>query len=74
MVTLPGSRYFLPAFPPLMLVMAAGLTRIAGSAEGVALLALFYGVSPLYLFVGWRNAAVNCLSTEHGLLAYYPDP
>lgn len=72
--TLSGSRYFLPAFPSLILVMAAGLTRMAETAERGAPLALFYGVSSLYLFVSWCHAAGNCFPTEHGLLAYYPDP
>jgi 4-amino-4-deoxy-L-arabinose transferase-like glycosyltransferase len=56
-LTLPGPRYFLPAFPAVALVMAWGLERVGEAAERVALLMLLYGGGALYLFVDWYRAA-----------------
>lgn len=56
-LTLPGPRYFLPAFPALAMVMARGLICIGKEAEQVGLLILCYWIGALYLFVDWFRAA-----------------
>jgi len=55
--TLPGPRYFLPAFPALAIVLSQGLERMGKNAEQVLLLAILYGGGALYLFVDWYRAA-----------------
>jgi 4-amino-4-deoxy-L-arabinose transferase-like glycosyltransferase len=57
LLTLPGPRYFLPAFPAFALLMARGLTSIRGGSERPLLLALLYGAGALYLFVDWYRAS-----------------
>jgi hypothetical protein len=61
-LTLPGPRYFLPAFPALTIAMACGLERISEAAERAVLLALLYGGGALYLFVDWTQAAGGLFS------------
>ena len=57
LLTLPGPRYFFPAFPALAVVMAYGLRQVEGDAERVLLLALLFASASLYLFVDWPQAA-----------------
>ncbi len=57
MLTLPGPRYFLPAFPALTLAMVCGLEHAGEAAERIVMLALLYGGGALYLFVDWYRAA-----------------
>lgn len=57
MLTLPGPRYFLPAFPALAIVMARGLEEVSEKKEQLLLLAWLYGGGALYLFVDWERAA-----------------
>lgn len=57
LLTLPGPRYFLPAFPAFAVLMARGLMSIPKEGERVLLLALLYGAGALYLFVDWYRAA-----------------
>ncbi|MBI3300782.1 MAG: glycosyltransferase family 39 protein [Deltaproteobacteria bacterium] len=57
MLTLPGPRYFLPAFPALAIAMACGLERAGEAAERGVMLTLLYGGGTLYLFVDWYRAA-----------------
>jgi len=52
-LTLPGPRYFLPAFPALALMMACGLGRVGEAAGRLILVALLYCGGALYLFVDW---------------------
>lgn len=52
-LTLPGPRYFLPAFPTLALMMACGLGRVEEAAERIMIAALLYCGGALYLFVDW---------------------
>jgi 4-amino-4-deoxy-L-arabinose transferase-like glycosyltransferase len=58
-LTLPGPRYFLPAFPALAMMMAWGLERVDGeeAASRVVLLSLLYTAGALYLFLDWYRAA-----------------
>lgn len=57
LLTLPGPRYFLPAFPAFALLMARGLPGRREGGERLLLLALLYGAGALYLFVDWYQAA-----------------
>jgi len=59
LLTLPGPRYFLPAFPALAMMMAWGLEYVGGeeATSRVVLLSLLYTVGALYLFVDWYRAA-----------------
>lgn len=56
LLTLPGPRYFLPAFPAFALLMARGLMSLREKSERPLLLALLYGAGALYLFVDWYRA------------------
>jgi 4-amino-4-deoxy-L-arabinose transferase-like glycosyltransferase len=56
-LTLPGPRYFLPAFPALAIAMARGFLYVGEGAERVVLLILLYWIGALYLFVDWFRAA-----------------
>ena len=55
--TLPGPRYFFPAFPAFALTMIQGLGWVQEGAARVVLLALLYAGGNLYLFVDWYRAA-----------------
>jgi hypothetical protein len=57
MLTLPGPRYFLPAFPALAIAMTRGLENSGEKAERLVMLTLLYGGGALYLFVDWERAA-----------------
>jgi len=57
MLTLPGPRYFLPAFPALAIAMTRGLENPGGKAERLVMLTLLYGGGALYLFIDWERAA-----------------
>jgi 4-amino-4-deoxy-L-arabinose transferase-like glycosyltransferase len=54
---LPDSRYFLPAFPALALVMASGLQSQLGTAERPTFLALCCGAQALYLYLVLTQSA-----------------
>lgn len=56
LATLPGPRYFLPAFPAFALLMARGVLSIREDSERSLMLASLYGVGALYLFVDWYRA------------------
>lgn len=56
LLTLPGPRYFFPAFPAFALLMARGVMSIQEEGERSLLLALLYGAGALYLFVDWYRA------------------
>jgi len=57
MLTIPGPRYFLPAFPALAIAMARGFLCVGEGAERIVLLTLLYWLGALYLFVDWFRAA-----------------
>jgi 4-amino-4-deoxy-L-arabinose transferase-like glycosyltransferase len=54
---LPDSRYFLPAFPALALVMATGLQSELGAAERPTFVALCFGAQALYLYLVLTQSA-----------------
>ncbi len=57
MLTLPGPRYFFPAFPALAIVMARGILHVGEEKASLALFALLSWGGALYLFVDWDQAA-----------------
>jgi 4-amino-4-deoxy-L-arabinose transferase-like glycosyltransferase len=57
-VTLPDTRYFLPMFPALAIIMARGIRQTDGSAGRIVLLALLLCGSALYLFVDWQRTVM----------------
>jgi hypothetical protein len=61
MLTVPGPRYFFPAFPALTIMMARGLDCMQGAAQRIITLALLYGAGALYLFVDWSRTAGDFL-------------
>ena len=62
LLTLPGPRFFLPAFPALAMAMACGVERLAAGRARVILLSLLYSAGALYLFVDWYKAAGRLIS------------
>jgi 4-amino-4-deoxy-L-arabinose transferase-like glycosyltransferase len=61
LLTLPGPRFFLPAFPALAMAMACGVDRLTGGRARVVLLSLLYGAGAMYLFLDWFKAAGNLI-------------
>jgi 4-amino-4-deoxy-L-arabinose transferase-like glycosyltransferase len=61
LATLPGPRFFLPAFPALAIAMAWGAERLDNGRARVVLLSLLYAVGAMVLFVDWFQAAGNLI-------------
>ena len=56
-ITLPDSRYCLPAYPALALIMARGLDQIPQAKEKVLWLLVVECALALYLFVDWSRSS-----------------
>ncbi|MGE4094261.1 MAG: ArnT family glycosyltransferase [Candidatus Binatia bacterium] len=56
-LTLPGPRYFFPAFPALAFLMACTIEQLGAKGERIVVLAGLYVGSTFYLFVDWPRAA-----------------
>jgi 4-amino-4-deoxy-L-arabinose transferase-like glycosyltransferase len=57
MLTLPGPRYFFPAFPALAIAIARGMVHVGEERGSLVLFALLSWGGALYLFVDWQRAA-----------------
>jgi 4-amino-4-deoxy-L-arabinose transferase-like glycosyltransferase len=57
LLTLPGPRYFYPAFPALAIAAARGILHTEGEKTSLALFAFLSWAGALYLFVDWDRAA-----------------
>lgn len=57
MLTVPGPRYFFPAFPALAIAMARGMLHGGEEKASLVLFVLLSWGGALYLFVDWQRAA-----------------
>ena len=57
MLTMPGPRYFFPAFPALAIAMARGIVHVREEKASLVLFVLLSWGGILYLFVDWQRAA-----------------
>jgi 4-amino-4-deoxy-L-arabinose transferase-like glycosyltransferase len=67
-VTLPDSRYCLPAYPALALIMARGLDQVPQAKEKVLWLLLVECALALYLFVDWSRSSHLFIDEYKGLM------
>lgn len=56
-LTLPVTRYFMPAFPGMAIIMSLGLVRFFPSGEKVIIMALSNCGGALYLYADWHRKA-----------------
>jgi len=56
-LTLPGPRYFFPAFPALAIAMVRGMLHVGEGKASLVLFVLLSWGGALYLFVDWKRAA-----------------